>query len=124
MIGIKSSGSYDKTLRWLNKAMRGDVYRALSAIGREGVSALSAATPVETGLTAQSWEYRVISERGRKGVEWYNTHENDGVCIAILIQYGHGTGTGGYISGIDYVNPAMRPIFERMAEQVWKEVIS
>ena len=122
MIGIKTSGSFTNTLNFLNRNIRGDQYKALDRYGRAGVDALRSATPRETGETSQGWQYRVISERGRKGVEWYNTHVVNGTNIAIIIQYGHGTGTGGYVDGIDYINPVIKPIFEEMAAAVWREV--
>jgi hypothetical protein len=89
-----------------------------------GVDALAKATPSESGLTAKSWGYRIYRNRNSTGIEWYNSNENNGVNIAILLQYGHGTGTGGYVSGQDYINPAIRPIFDRIAEDVWKKVTS
>ncbi len=87
-----------------------------------GVDALSSATPVDSSLTAKSWGYRVIKDRSRPGIEWYNTNIPGSTPVAILIQYGHATGTGGYVSGRDYINPAMRPIFDQIAVDVWKEV--
>ena len=96
---------------------------ALNRCGRSGVSALSDATPKDTGITASSWDYRLLSKgRGKYAIEWFNTNINKGVVIAILIQYGHGTGKGGYVQPTDYVNPAMRPVFDNLADTVWKEV--
>jgi hypothetical protein len=87
-----------------------------------GVDALANATPVESGLTAQSWYYEVESGGGRHRITWKNRNVNQGVPIAIILQYGHGTGTGGYVAGRDYINPAIRPAFEKIADEVWKEV--
>lgn len=88
-----------------------------------GVSALSSATPRDTGETAGSWEYRIERTSDSISIIWYNTNEVDGVNIAVIRQLGHGTGTGGYVEGIDYINPAIKPIFDRITEAVWKEVI-
>lgn len=87
-----------------------------------GVNALSNATPVESALTASSWYYEVESRRGYHSIRWYNSNVNQGVPIAIILQYGHGTGTGGYVRGRDYINPAIRPVFDQIANEVWKEV--
>lgn len=118
------TGSFDRTDRFLAKMSRGDIYRNLDGFARDGVAALSAATPVETGLTAASWTYEIERSRDGAKISWLNTHENGGVNIAIILQYGHGTGTGGYVAGRDYINPAIRPIFDKIAEGVWKEVTS
>ncbi len=87
-----------------------------------GVDALARATPVATSLTRNSWEYRIIKDRKNPGIEWYNTNVVNGVSVAILIQYGHGTGTGGYVTGRDYINPAMLPVFDMIADEIWKKV--
>jgi hypothetical protein len=87
-----------------------------------GVNALANSTPVETGLTARSWQYRIVKDRRGPTIEWYNTNQVNGTPVAILIQYGHGTGTGGYVAGRDYINPAMRPIFDTIADEVWRRV--
>jgi predicted Zn-dependent protease len=90
--------------------------------GQRGVDALSAATPVRTGKTASSWAYRIGHEKGRYFIEWYNTHIEEGVNIAVIIQYGHATGTGGYVTGINYINPALEGVFNDIAADVWREV--
>ena len=118
------SGSFDKTDRFLTKMSRGDLYKGLEGWARDGVAALAAATPVETGLTASSWTYEIERSSGGAKISWLNTHDNGGVNIAIILQYGHGTGTGGYVAGRDYINPAIKPIFDKIAEGVWKEVTS
>jgi hypothetical protein len=122
MINATSTGSFDKTIKFLESLEPKKLFASLERHGRAGVDALSRATPAETGETAKSWGYRVIHTTGRHSIIWYNTHEEDGVNIAVIIQYGHGTGTGGYIQGHDYVNPAIRPIFDQILEDVWRQV--
>lgn len=123
---LKVQGNFAKLSKWLKE--RKELYydKIYQKYGEMGVQALSAATPVDTGLTASSWNYRVIKEPGRVTIEWFNTNEvNNGrytVNVAVLIQYGHATVNGGFVSGYDYINPAMKPIFEKMADSVWKEV--
>jgi hypothetical protein len=92
--------------------------------GKAGVQALASATPVESGLTAESWDYKVLNTASSFSITWTNSHVVDGRPIAILLQYGHGTGTGGYVEGRDYINPALKPIFDRLADEVWKAVTS
>lgn len=123
MIGFKVAGSFKKTTQFLEKARRGGS-KDLNRFGKMGVRALAQASPQDEGEMASSWEYRIVQNRGSVTIEWYNTDGNDGVSIAILVQYGHGTGTGGYVTGRDYINPAMRPVFDEIAKQVWKEVTS
>jgi len=122
MIGVKTSGSFDNTFKFLRRASKEVSIGNLDSYGDRGVQALQAATPKESGETARSWAYRIVRERGRIRIEWYNTHEEDGSNIAILLQYGHGTGTGGWVEGRDYINPAMRPVFDKIASDIWKEV--
>ena len=94
----------------------------LDRYGKEGVRALSQATPTDTGLTAISWSYKVETSRSGAKITWYNTNIQNGVPIALILQYGHGTGTGGYVEGRDYINPAIQPIFDKLAEEAWREV--
>lgn len=122
MIEVEQVGSFDKTLGWLNLIQRIEMRSVLERHAQDGVDALSAATPVGTGVTANSWEYKIDISRNAITIEWYNTNENDGVPIALILQYGHGTGTGGYVQGIDYINPAMKPIFDNIANDVFKEL--
>ena len=96
----------------------------LERYGRKGVEALAAATPKETGRTAECWDYRIEDTGTGYSIVWTNSNINDGVMIAMLLQYGHGTGTGGWVEGIDYINPAIRSIFTQMADEAWKEVTS
>ncbi len=123
MIGITSNGDPNKTSNFL-KRFHGDVFSELERYGKMGVDALARATPVDSSLTANSWAYRIIKNRKRPGIEWYNTNMADTTSVAILIQYGHATGTGGFVSGRDYINPAMLPIFEQIVDDVWKKVKS
>lgn len=98
------------------------MFSVLDRHARVGVEHLRANTPKESGETANSWRYEVFHGNGIHGIEWYNTHVNDGVNVAIIIQYGHGTGTGGYVEGIDYINPALRPVFEAILDDIWRQV--
>lgn len=122
MIRATSSGSFSKTLGFLEHIKSQKMFSNLERFGRMGVDALSKATPSETGETANSWGYQVSRKPGRTAISWFNTHEDDGVNIAVIIQYGHGTGTGGYVQGRDYINPAMRPIFDQILNDVWRQV--
>lgn len=122
MISLTSNGNYKKTREWLAKLAKLDITSDLHRYGARGVAALSKATPSETGLTAYSWNYRLVKNNRGEGIEWYNTHVVSGANIAILIQYGHGTGTGGYVAGRDYINPAIRPIFADIANDIRKKV--
>lgn len=121
---LESKGDFRKMDAFLQTMSKGDIFRQLDKFARQGVSALSSATPVETSLTATSWDYQVKRSRGSYSIEWTNNHTEDGVPIAIILQYGHGTGTGGYVKGRDYINPAMKPIFDNIADNVWKAVTS
>lgn len=124
MITTKSSGSFKNTKAFFARVQNGSIFSELSAYGQQGVDALSNATPRDSGETANSWQYHIFKKNGKYGVAWYNTHVVDGIPIAIILQYGHGTGTGGYVQGYDYINPAIRPIFDKIADDVWKKVIS
>lgn len=122
MFRVSSPGSFDETTKFLNRLQKGDMYSNLERFGRMGVDALAAATPVETGLAANSWGYQISRKKDGVSISWFNTDVEGGVNIAVIIQYGHGTGTGGYVQGRDYINPAMRPIFDRILEDVWRQV--
>lgn len=121
---VGGSGKFDKTLNFLNRMLRRDQFSDLDRYGRMGVDALARSTPVETGLTSRSWSYRIIRDRRQPGIEWFNTNTVSGTPVVIFIQYGHGTGTGGYVAGRDFINPAMRPIFDQIAAEIWKKVIA
>lgn len=123
-VKFKVKGDLRKTRSFLKKAANQNYFSNLDEFAKEGVDALSSATPYDTGLTAQCWGYYISSENGRTSIVWTNSNVNDGVNIAIILQYGHGTGTGGYVQGRDYINPAIAPIFDRIAEDVWREVKS
>lgn len=122
MISFRQKGDFSKTLKYLDKIRDPVKMGILDKYGRAGVDALSSATPIDTGVTANSWYYKVEKTDKTAKVAFYNSHINKGVPIAIIIQYGHGTGTGGWVQGRDYINPALRPIFDKMANDVWKEV--
>ena len=124
MITFKQKGDFNNTEKLLKQSLSDEWTRILDHYGREGVDALRHATPKDTGRTADSWTYDIVVKDGTVTIEWYNSHMNKGVNIAILLQYGHATGTGGYVQGLDYINPALRPIFEELAEKAWKEVTS
>lgn len=123
VISFKTTGNLKKTEGFLSRIVQQHYRNKLNHYGVLGVQALQAATPKDTGLTAESWSYEIAQEGDRLGLYWKNSSQNDGVLIAILLQYGHGTGTGGWVEGLDYINPALRPIFQKMANEIWKEVI-
>ena len=122
MIGVSSSGSTKRTQRFLNDLLSGDIYGDLSRYGQMGVDALARATPQDTGLTAGSWDYRIVEEGGQIGIVWVNLNEAGRSNVAIMLQYGHGTGTGGYVQGRDYINPAIQPIFDQIQNEVWRRI--
>lgn len=122
MIRVHHKGDFKNTEKFLEKAKKGDFFKDLNKYGEMGVKALSEATPVRTGKTADSWDYEIEQSSESVHIYWTNSNENSGVNVAVLIQYGHGTGTGGYVQGIDYINPALKPVFDEIAEKVWKEV--
>ena len=122
MLQITSGGSFDNTNRFLDAILKGDISTSLDAQAQRGVEALSQATPEESGLTAESWSYKIDRTSGSTTIWWINTHVVDGFNVAIGLQYGHGTGTGGYVQGEDYINGALKPIFDEIADAVWKEV--
>jgi hypothetical protein len=123
-ISISAEGSFKRTETFLIRMSRGELFRRLNRFGDEGVQALAAATPRDSGQTANSWTYEIKEDGRSYSIIWNNTYVEDGRPIAILLQYGHGTRTGGYVMGRDYINPALRPIFDRMASALWKEVTS
>ena len=124
MVTFKHRGNFNKVKRFLNKVQGLDYLNMLDKYGQMGVQALAEATPKDSGVTAQSWTYEIERTTDRTTISWLNTNENKGVNIAVILQYGHGTGTGGYVQGRDYINPAMRPVFDEIAEKAWKEVTS
>lgn len=122
MIGIKSTGNHKRTTNFLKDLLLRKHFSALDRYGRMGVDVLSRATPVDTGLSSLSWDYRII--KNPPGIEWHNTNTVNGTPVVILIQYGHGTGTGGYVAGRDFINPAIKPVFDQIVNDIWKVVIS
>lgn len=121
MIRFTQKGDFSKLNSFLQKSLRLSHSSVLDKYGKMGVEALRQATPVETGKTAASWYYTIESTASGFKITWSNNNFNKGVPIAIIIQYGHGTGTGGWVEGRDYINPALRPIFDQMSEELWKE---
>lgn len=122
MISFRQKGDFSKLTRFLERAKKAVKVSDLDKYGREGVAALASATPVETGLTASSWNYEIEIQNGSATIGFYNTNVNKGVPIAIILQYGHGTRNGGWVQGRDYINPAIQPVFDKITEAAWKEV--
>ena len=100
------------------------ITKILDKYGKMGVNALANATPLDSGKTAESWGYEISVKKEGATIHWTNTNQNNGVHIAVILQYGHGTGTGGYVQGIDYINPAIRPVFDKIVEEAWMEVVN
>lgn len=121
---VVSHGSFSKTFSFLNRVRRTDyIVKVLQECGKLGVESLKANTPKNTGLTSESWYYEVEDDGRHAKITWYNSNvASGGFPVAIMLQYGHGTGTGGYVQGIDYINPAMKPIFDKIVDTVWKAV--
>lgn len=122
MFSLEYEGSFDKLEADLKRMESGDIFSRLEHYGQAGVAALSAATPVDSGVTAASWYYEIKATRSEYSIIWGNTNNPNGAPIAVMLQVGHGTGTGGYVQGRDYINPALRPIFDQIAADVWREV--
>ena len=122
MITFRQKGDFSKLSRYLEKVKEAAKVGVLDKYGQAGVAALSSATPVESGLTAQSWYYEIEHTKSSAVIRFLNSNINNGVPIAVILQYGHGTGTGGWVEGRDYINPAIQPIFDNIAEDAWKEV--
>lgn len=122
MFSLTSKGDYKNLEKYLKKSLGQDYMSVLEKYGREGVQALSSATPVDSGDTASSWYYKIVRENGKISIVWCNNHVNKGCNIAVILQYGHATRQGGYVSGRDYINPALQPIFDELADAAWKEV--
>ena len=120
MIKLSSTGNFDKTEKFLKRS--NNIKLELDMYGKKGVAALAAATPVNSGETANSWYYEITKQNGKYTIAFKNSNINNGVPIAIILQYGHGTNNGGWVEGRDYINPAIQPIFDEMAEAAWKEV--
>lgn len=122
MIRFKTRGDFKKTRKFLKNLDEKDWYSILNLYGEYGVAALASNTPVDTGKTSQSWSYTVEKRRDGYTIHWKNSNVQNGANIALLIQYGHGTRNGGYVQGLDYINPAIRPVFREMVGDIWEEV--
>ena len=121
-ISFKHKGDFSKLNRYLLHAKKSVRARDLDKFGIEGVAALASATPVDSGLTASSWYYEIQTKDGSTTITFNNSNIQNGVPIAIILQYGHATGNGGWVEGRDYINPTIQPLFDKIAEQAWKEV--
>jgi hypothetical protein len=122
MITITQKGDFNNTERWLSRLKRAELFAVLNKYGSLGQNALSNATPVDSGLAAASWSYSIVQRPGYYSIRWHNSDVENGFPVAIMIQYGHGTGTGGYVQGRDYINPAIRPIFDQIVAEAMREV--
>lgn len=122
MIKIKCTGDFNNTIKFLERAQKLSIADILHKYGKEGVSALSAATPKNTGNTASMWNYEIKAGPKSHSVTWTNDSINDGIPIVILLQYGHGTKNGGYVSGVDFINPAIQSVMNNLADSIWREV--
>lgn len=123
-IQLVAQGGWPKTEQYLKNLRDAHIFASLEKYGAIGVAALAAATPVDTGLTANSWSYEIVQRAGYWSIRWHNSNENKGIPIAILLQYGHATRNGGYVEGRDYINPAIQPIFDQIDAEVRKAVSS
>lgn len=123
MIKFKHKGNFDKTTKFLNHALHSNIVNILNKYAIDGVNALASATPIDSGITAISWGYEITQNFNGFKITWTNSNSPEGVNVAVLLQYGHATANGGYVEGRDYINPAIRPIFDKIAESAWQEVI-
>ena len=122
MISFRQKGDFSKLTSFLERAKETVYLGDLNKYGRQGVAALASATPVDTGKTASSWSYKIENNNGLVSISFENSNVQDGVPIAIILQYGHGTRNGGWVEGRDYINPAIQPIFDQIVNDAWKEV--
>ena len=122
MASITVKGSFDKIDRFFDRVLKRKMTTILERYAQQGVDALVAATPVDTGETALAWGYEIFESNGNFQIFWTNSNIVQGFSVALMLQYGHGTGTGGYVEGIDYINPALQPIFQKIADAAWEEV--
>lgn len=123
MITFRQRGDFSKLTNFMERAKEAVHLGNLDKYGQEGVAALASATPVDTGQTANSWHYKIEQKNGSVSIGFYNTNIQNGVPIAIILQYGHATRNGGWVQGRDYINPAIQPIFDKIANNAWEEVI-
>lgn len=124
MISVKHKGDFSNLERFINVVLKRDYLNILAEYGKRGVEALRAATPVDTGLTRDSWGFEIVSGVNKTSIRWTNSNIQNGVLVAVILQYGHGTRNGGFVQGIDYINPAIQPIFKQMANEAWEKVIA
>jgi hypothetical protein len=124
VFSVESPGSFEKTTRFLHNLQKLDILGIMQSCGADGVHALASATPRDSGRAASSWYFEAKRSGSTYILAWYNNDLEDGFPVAIMLQYGYGTGTGGYVAGVDYINPAIRPIFDAIADKVWKAVKS
>lgn len=122
MITVKCKGNLSKTRNFLTRSLKTDFRKILERYGERGVAELAKATPKDTGKTAESWKYEIVNRFNSVSIYWSNSNINDGVPIAVILQYGHGVDGGGFVKGVDYINPAVRPIFDKIAKDAWKEI--
>lgn len=122
MISFRQKGDFAKLTRFLEKSKNSVKHSGLDRYGEEGVAALASATPKDSGLTASSWYYKIEQGNGAVSISFHNSNIQNGVPIAVILQYGHGTGNGGWVQGRDYINPAIQPIFDKIVNNAWKEV--
>lgn len=122
VISLVTKGNFKNTKSFFDNMLRRRYLNVLSKYGDLGVSLLSANTPLDSGLTASSWSYEITEDKTGMSIVWKNNNFNKGANIAILLQYGHATGNGGYVRGVDYINPALQPVFDKLAEAAWREV--
>lgn len=122
MISFRHKGDFSKLTNFLERAKGAVKLSDLDKYGREGVAALASATPTDTGLTAKSWSYKIEHRNGSTSIVFLNSNIQNGIPIAVILQYGHGTNNGGWVQGRDYINPAIQPIFDTIAENAWREV--
>ena len=123
MISVSHKGNFNNLETLINRVLRRDYLNILAEYGRKGVEALRAATPVDTGLTRDSWGYEITSNSKKTSIYWTNSNIQNGIPIAIILQYGHGTKNGGYVQGVDYINPALAPVFRQMANEAWRRIV-
>ena len=122
IVTFEHKGDWSKTEKWLIRTNNNDLTAVLKTYGDLGVKALQESTPIRTGQTALSWYYDITQETSGVSIDWKNSNVNDNVCVAVLLQYGHGTKNGAYVQGIDYINPALKPVFDTIADKLWEEV--
>lgn len=122
MISFRQKGDFSKLTKFLEKSRETVGSGVLDRYGKEGVAALASMTPMDTGLTASSWYYRIEQQKGKATLSFYNKNVINGVPIAIILQYGHATQNGGWVEGVDYINPAIKPLFDKIAQEAWEEV--